>query len=89
MIEKAHLMDGDGRPMRPVVPPDRRRTGLAAINRDPVGHPMTADRFRKKAQGGVSTSLLREEKVNGLAGLVHRTIEIALLSLHLDVGILH
>jgi hypothetical protein len=42
-----------------------------------IGHAMVADGFRQKTLGRSLVALHREQKINGLAGCVHRTIEIA------------
>src|SRR5262245_4275739 len=50
---------------------------------------MAADRLRQESLSGLLVPLLGEQKVNGLAGLVYRAIEIAPLPLHFDVRLVH
>jgi hypothetical protein len=49
---------------------------------------VAADGFGEKAQGGVPMSVLGEEEVNRLTGLIHRAIQIAPLAFHPDVGLI-
>jgi hypothetical protein len=46
------------------------------INGDRLGKPVTTNRFRQKPQCGVSIPVLHEQKVDGLAVLVHRMMQI-------------
>jgi hypothetical protein len=46
IVEIFHLADSDSRAVFLVVVPDRRRVGLAAINRDRLRDAMAADRLR-------------------------------------------
>ena len=47
----------------------------------------TADRFLEKLQRRLCVPLLAEQKVDGLAVFVHRTVEILPLALDFDVGL--
>jgi hypothetical protein len=48
---------------------------------------MTADRLGKEAHGCSLVPLLRQKKIDGLARLIHRTIQIAPLPADADVGL--
>jgi hypothetical protein len=53
-----------------VVALDSGFIGVTTINDDRLGEPVTADRSREKAPGGLLIPLLHEQKGNGLARLV-------------------
>src|SRR5262249_40243461 len=72
-------------------PPHLRLIGLP-LNRmecDLFGDPRTVDRLRQKAQRGLGVSMLREQKVNGLPGLIARAIQVPPLALDPDVRLIH
>ena len=68
-----HLMDNDRPTMFVIVPPDGRGIGFAPINGDRLRHPMIADGLGEKTLG-------REEGIDGVASLVHRTMQITPLA---------
>src|SRR6266850_839319 len=89
IIEIVHLTDDDRGPVLRVVASDGRGIGLAPINRDRLWHAMTPNRLGEKARGGALVALVREQEINGLAGLIHRTIQIAPFPTYADVGFIH
>ena len=72
-----------------VVALDRGFIGVAAVNCDRLRQPVAADRLLEKAQRRLFVPMLGEQKVNGLALLIYRTLEIAPLALHLNVCLVH
>jgi hypothetical protein len=89
IIEIFHLPDGDRRAVRLVVPPDGTGIGLAPIDGDRLGRAMTADRLGEEAFSRLLVARLREQEINGLAGLIHGAIEIAPLPFDLHVRFIH
>src|SRR5215813_10559138 len=67
-----------------VIAADGRGIGLAAINGDLVGDPMSMDGLCEKAECGFCIPVLREQKVNGLTGLIDRAIPVPPLACHPD-----
>src|SRR5207248_10430181 len=59
------------------------------IDRDLLRDAVAADRLLEKAEGGLLIALLGQEKINGLALLIHGTIEVAPLPFDLDGGLVH
>jgi hypothetical protein len=88
IIEIFHLADDDRGPVLRIIASDGSRIGLAAIDGDLLGHPMTTDGLGQEARGGPLVPLFRQQKVNRLTGFIHGPIEIAPLAFHLNVGIL-
>ena len=72
-----------------IVAADGRGIGRAAIDRDLLRHAVAPDRLFQKAQRRRLISVLCEEKVNGLPGLIHGAIEVVPLAFDLDVGLVH
>src|SRR5262249_18981631 len=60
---------------------------VTAVNRERLRDPVPADRLLQKPQCGLCIPMLGEQKVNGLAVLIDRSIQIAPLPLDLDVGL--
>jgi hypothetical protein len=60
-----------------VVALDSGFIGLTAINGDDLGDPVSTDRLRQKAQRRLGIPVFRQQKVNGLPGLIDGAIEIA------------
>src|SRR5262249_19717778 len=89
IIKVFDLTDGDGRAVLLVIAFDRGFIGVTAVNRDRLGEPVAADRLLQKAQGGLCVPVLGEQKVNRLAVLIYRAVEITPLALHLDGGFVH
>src|SRR5215216_4375485 len=89
IVEILDLADGDRGAVLLVVALDGRFIGRAAVNGDLLRHAVAADRLGQEAFGRLLVALLREEKVNRLPHFIDSTIEIALLALHLDVGLVH
>src|SRR5712691_3453608 len=72
-----------------IVALDRGFIRCASVDRDLLRHAMAPDRLLQKPQGSLLITLLGEEEIDGLALLVHRSIEVAPLPLDLDVGLIH
>jgi hypothetical protein len=70
-----------------VVALDGGFIGVTAVNGDRLWKPITADRFLERLQRRLFVPLLGEQKVDGLAVLVPRTVEILPLAFHFDVGV--
>jgi hypothetical protein len=70
IIQIFHLTDNDRGAVVLIVAADGRRIGLAAINGDLLRDPMAANRLGEEAFGGLLVAFLRQEKIDGLAGLV-------------------
>src|SRR5262249_17018884 len=85
IIEIFHLANDDRCAVLFVVALDLLFIGRTASNRDPVRHAVAADRLSQKAQGRLLIAVLRQEKVNGLPRLIHRTIEVIPLPSDLDI----
>jgi len=84
-----HLTDGDGCAVGLGVAFDGGFMGVTAVAGHGVRETMAADGLRQKPQRGFCSPVLREEKVNGLAVFIHRTIQIPPLSLPFDVRLGH
>src|SRR5947208_2526678 len=67
----------------------RRFIGGTPIDGDLLWHAVATDRLGQKAFRGLLVALLRQEEINGLALLIHRTVEIPPLALHLDIRLIH
>jgi hypothetical protein len=76
IVETLDLAEDNGGAMRFVIRPDGGRIGLTPIDGDGLGHAMAADGLGQEAQGRPLVPLLGEEKVNGLAALIHGTIQV-------------
>src|SRR6266568_6812403 len=63
--------------------------GVTAVAGDLRRDSVAADGFFQKPERGLFIAVLREQKVNRLALLIHGTIEIAPLALDLDVRLIH
>ena len=59
---------------------------LTAVERDLLRSLMTFDRFLEEAYGGRFISILTQQEIDSLALLIDRTVEIAPLTLHFDIG---
>ena len=81
VIEILHLADGDCGAVFLVVALDRGFVGVTAIDRDLLGDPVTTDGLRQKPPRGLLIAVFGEQKVDRLALLVNRTIQIAPLAL--------
>jgi hypothetical protein len=70
-------------------PHDRRRVRAVAVGVDNARHGMVlpSQRFGQEALCRGRVLLGREEKVEGRAGRIHRTIQVAPLALDPDVGL--
>jgi hypothetical protein len=66
-----------------VVSPDGRSIHLAPIDGDLLRHSKTSDGFGQRGRGRPLVALLGEQKIDGLARLVHRAVEIPPLPLTL------
>jgi hypothetical protein len=85
VVEILDLADDDSRVVFLIISPDGRRIGLAAIDGDLLRHAMTADRLGEKALGRLLITLLRQEEIDGLPGLIHCTIQVIPLAFDLDI----
>ena len=68
---------------------DGRGLGFAPINGDLVGQAVAANRLVQEAPSCRLIALLAQQKGNGLAVLVHRTLEIGPLAFHFHRGLVH
>jgi hypothetical protein len=59
---------------------------LTAVERDFLRGLMAADRFLEEAYGGRFIPVLTQQEIDRLALLIDRTVEIAPLPLHFDIG---
>src|SRR5256885_8612600 len=89
VVEILDLADGDRGAMFFIVALDGRFIGGTSIDSDLLWHAVATDRLGQKAFGGLLVALLRQEEINGLALLIHRTVEIPPLALHLDIRLIH
>jgi len=89
IIHVFYLPDDDGRAMLCVVALHGGFIRLTAVNGDRLEEPVTADRFLEQPEGRLCVSMLRQQKVNGLAVLVHGAIEIAPLAFDFDGRLVH
>jgi hypothetical protein len=64
-----------------VVALDGGFIGITAVDGDLLGETVAADGFFQKPERGLFIAVLREQKVNRLALLIYRTIEIPPLPL--------
>ena len=88
VVEVFHLTDDDGGAVGLVVALDSGFIGVAAVNRNFLGDPLTADSFLQKPKRRLCIAMLGKQKVNRLAVFVYGTVEIVLLALDLDVGLI-
>src|SRR5215831_10845069 len=84
-----HLTDGDGCAVGLVVAFDGGFIGVTVVDGHGVRETIATDGLLQKPQRGCCIPVLREEKVNGLAVFIHRTIQIPPLPLHFDVRLVH
>ena len=63
--------------------------GITAVDSNGLRKPVAADRLLQKPERGLCIAVLRQQKVNGLAVLIHRTIEVVPLPFDLDIGLVH
>jgi hypothetical protein len=89
IIQVFDLPDGDGRAVRLIIAFDRGFIGVTAVNRDRFGEPVAADRLLQKPQCGLGVAVLGEQKVDRLAVLIDRPIQLAPLAFDLDVRLVH
>jgi len=76
VVEVFHLPDDDVGAVCLVVALDGGFIGVTAVDGDRLGETVAADGFFQKPQGGLCIAVLREQKVNRLAVLIDRAIEI-------------
>jgi len=72
-----------------VVALDGGFIGVTAVDGDRLRQPVAADGFFQKPERGLFIPVLCQEKVNRLALLIDRSIELPPLALHLDIGLVH
>jgi len=66
-----------------------RFIGRTTVNGDLLRHAVAADRLGQAPLGGLLIALCRQQEIDGLAGLIHRTIEGIPVAFDLDVGLIH
>lgn len=88
IVEILDLTYEDRRAMLLVVAPDGCRVGFTPIKGHCCRHTMPVNRLGEPTLGGLFVALLRQEKINRLAGLIDRAIEVVPLPLDLDIDIL-
>jgi hypothetical protein len=89
LIQIFHLPDGDGRTVLFVIAFEGGFIGVTTVNGDRLRDPVPADCLLQKPQRGLCIPMLGQQKVNGLAVLIDRPIQIAPLPLNLDVRLIH
>src|SRR5215217_4514998 len=89
VIEIFDPADFDRGAMFLIVALDRRFIGRTPVDGDLFWHAVATDHLGQKAFRGLLIALLRQEEINGLALLIHRTVEIPPLALHLDIRLIH
>jgi hypothetical protein len=89
VFEILALLDGDGGSMLLVVAPNGRGIGLAPTDGDRPGDTMATDRLGEEARGRLLVAQRREQEIDGLATLIHRAIEVALLAFDFDIRFIH
>src|SRR5262245_34003246 len=89
MIHILHLPNDDGGAMHFVVPLDRGFIGLAPIDGDRFGDSETTNRLREKAERGLGIPVLREQKVNGLPGLINGSIPVLPRAFHVNIRLIY
>jgi hypothetical protein len=89
IIQILHLPDGDVGAVYLAVAFDGGVIGLAAIDGNRLGDPVSTDRLRQKAQRGLCIPVLGEQNVNRLTGLIYRPIQITLRPFDPNVGLVH
>src|SRR5262252_7928925 len=89
VVEILDLTDGDRGAVLGIVALDGGFIGRTPVDGDLLRHAVAADRFLEKAERRLLVSLLSEEKVNGLAVLIHRPIQIAPLAFDFNRGFVH
>ncbi len=89
IIQVFHLPNRDGGAVLLVVVLDGRFIGRTPVDRDRLGHAVTAERFGQEALRGLLIPLLGEEKGNGLTMFVYSTIEVIPRTFDLDVRLVH
>src|SRR5215831_21409175 len=63
--------------------------GVTAVDGHRLGQPVPADRLLQQPERGLCVPVLRQQKVHGLAVLIHGAIEIVPLAFDLHVGLVH
>ena len=81
--------DGDRRAVFLIVALDGRFMGRTPIDGDFLRHAMTANCLGQEPLGSVLVSMLRQQEIDGLAGLIHSAIEVIPLAFDLDIGLVH
>src|SRR5215510_3661535 len=89
VVEILDLADFDRGAMFFIVALDSRFIGGTPIDGDLLWHAVTTDCLDQKTFRGLLVALLRQEEINGLALLIHRTVEIPPLAVHLDIRLIH
>src|SRR5262245_64103591 len=85
VVEIRELADVDRGAVLCIVALDGRFIRRTAVDGDLLRYAVAADRFGQEAFRGLLVALLREQKVNRLAMLIHGAIEIAPLAFDPDV----
>src|SRR5262245_6758663 len=87
IIQIFHLPDDDVGAVRLIVALDGRVIGRTPIDRDRLRDPVTVARLRQKAERGLGISVLGEQKVDGLPGRIHRSIQVSPLAFDPNGGL--
>ena len=89
VIEILDLTDGNGGAVLLIVALDGRFIGRTPVDRDLLWDAMAADRLGQEPLRGLRVALCCQQEIDGLAGLIHRTIEGIPVAFDLDVGLIH
>lgn len=89
IVEVLHLADADRRAVRLVVAPDGGGMGLAPIDGDRLGNPVSTDGWCATASRGVCLPGLRAQNVNRRTGRIDRPIHLPPRAFHPDSGLIH
>src|SRR2546425_1089931 len=89
VVEILDLADPDRGAVLLIIALDGGFIRRTPIDRDLLRYAMVADRLLQKPEGGLLIALLGQEKVNGVALLIHGTIEVAPRAFALDGGLVH
>src|SRR5262244_2955904 len=76
IVEIFHLTDGDGRTVFLVIAFDGSFIGVTAVNGNGLRKTIATDGLLQKPERSLFIAVLREQKVNRLAVLINRAIEI-------------
>jgi len=81
--------DGDGGAVLLIIALDGRFMGCTPVDGDLLLHAVAADRLGEEPLRSVRIALCCQQEINGLAGLIHGTIEVIPLAFDLDIRLIH